>query len=202
MPERERIQNACATRAAATLIVQDQLLQARFDVIEADLVSFVCAGSADVSPPTMVCVTFRHEQRAAVFVSGIVAVDSDDDFSHILVQMPKEVATAETRSVFRVPVSPSTGLHASISRSKASASLKDISTAGACVCIAPPHPERGARFVLTLELDGTKVDIDAVVVRREHDHIGVRFPAPVSDALGDIVRECERRWLRARRRAS
>ena len=156
-----------------------------------------------------VCLPFMWRERQMVFMSTVRATSARDAGSDVHVGQPSEIAGADTRSAFRIPVYDPADLSVRIVSPlhKAMPRVQDVSATGIQVeWQRGPCPDWEIGSVVMLELfdEERKVRIRGRVVRRDRRIYGLYFfelastDVPLPEAFTQLLVQLERVWLRRR----
>lgn len=213
---RNLIEACVARRATAVVLCSDvgATYNGRFSAINNDVVHIEISSPDPLAIKVLsLCVvTFNHGTKARVFLTSLLGADRDPGSQKLLVQVPTEMAGAEGRFAFRVPVLDE-GLFQVTLRHGAmevDAQPIDLSLTGLQVEV-PEGTDLGVRIddTIQVELEHGKyrITLDAIVRRIIGRRYGLFFPASVRSGgrveppvtLVNLVRELEQLWLRGQR---
>lgn len=210
---RKTLDKCCKYGVPGLAISPDDMtmFQVQFErLTDENLLLRVFAGEDDLpfKPLSLCFVSFAAHIKAGIFIARVVSDRWQGGFHHLMLELPAQVATAETRKSFRVPVAPGSGLVAE-AITDAGRRLKgncvDVSLAGALVHFdkeAAAWLPVGSTFTLRLALPEAEVTIRAEVRRAAEEGLGLFFPSAVVDGELSppdehlaVVRGLERLWL-------
>jgi len=166
-------------------------------------------------PLALATVSFTSGGRARVFMAPILEVEAGDEGGAPLIRLalPDEIAGADGRTTFRVPITPEGALVARLLLGEGtSVEVRPLNISQSGILVELPGGTglelakgRVVEVELRLDEEEAAVQVEAVVRRRSGREYGLFFPLAVargahaaSKPLRDIVRELETRWLRSR----
>lgn len=153
-------------------------------------------------------VSFAAHARAGMFISRVVLSQRQEGFHRLVIELPDQLASSETRKSFRVPVALETELLA-VAVTDAGRKLRgrctNVSLGGALVQFdreAAAWLPVGSKFTFGLKIGEIRVTNRAEVRRATEEGLGLFFPdafqdgelSPSREHLA-LVRELERIWL-------
>lgn len=159
-----------------------------------------------------VCVPFLWRDRQMVFMSTVRGVTTSAGSSFVSVGQPSEIAGADTRGAFRIPVYDQADLQVRIpaGKGKTPPLAQDVSATGIRIkfsAASDPNWELGRVETIELSSPDTKVAVRARVVRRDGTAYGLYFfefasaDVPIPDDYARLLVQLERIWLRRRNEA-
>ncbi len=204
------------TRAVVACFDVGTIAPARFaGLTERDVLleMTVPADDGDLPPLSLATVSFSHQRRVRVFLATIadIAPGSPTTPAVLRLRIPGEIAGADPRQIYRVPILRESALPAWVATGDGrmlAVRAVNISVAGILVEMpAGQELEIGERLALRL-VDPerrTHMEIEAIVRRRDGRKYGLFFPAVLKDgeiepppALRGLVSDLESEWLRRR----
>ena len=210
--QRDVFSQCCAARSPAVLLCGETgtTYQGRFTKLTRTNVVFLLSIPSSelvVAPLSVFCVTFNQGGRARVFLAPLVGVDRSGPVALVALELPDQIATAEGRVSFRVPVTATSGLLVRLTTDEGltlQPGAVDLSTSGVQVCLeeADPALSIGAAVRVQLAHSARYASISAVVRRREGNRYGLSFPQSIREGelvpppeLSQILRSIEAHWL-------
>ncbi len=159
-------------------------------------------------PLSLAFISYAAHIKAGLFIARVVTCRWQGGFHHLALELPAQVATAETRKSFRVPVAPDCELVAEAitdAGRRRRGRCENVSLAGALVAFDKESEAWlpvGSMFSLRLALPEAEVTVRAEVRRATKEGLGLFFPEAVVDGELDppdehlvVVRALERLWL-------
>jgi len=196
-----------ARREAGTVLLprSRRALPMRFEGLDPDkllLLLFVEPRPAP-GPGSVACVQYVQDGHEKVFLTRVREVLRDDDGCFLVLEVPEQVASMESRRAFRVPVAPG-DLPVEVVGPDGAASgvVKDLSALGVGITLDPgtdDAAEVGDAVRVRLGEPGQRRVLSGTVIQRSAGHLGIAFTADVPSRIGDLVAEAEARW-RSRQR--
>ena len=175
--------------------------QVRFDVVSKHCPALRTGSSC--------CVAFNYQQRPHVFLASVAECDGSSRASKVVLTIRSEVATADRRRAFRVPVPANSGLAVEVRTNDDRswpANAVNLSLTGMLIEFptgAEPGLRVGATVEVRLSLGNDAIELEAEVKHRDQRAYGLFFAdRAVADkghplsALAAIVRSLEQHWLR------
>ncbi len=210
---RKTLEKCCKYGVPGLAISPDEMavFQVQFERLTDDnLLLRVFAGEEDLpfKPLSLCFVSYAAHIKAGIFIARVVSDRWQGGYHHLLLELPSQVASAETRKSFRVPVAPEAELVCEAitdAGRRLPGKCVDVSLAGALVAFdkeAAAWLPHGSVFTLRLALPEAEVSIRAEVRRASDKGLGLFFPSavvdgelsPPDDHLA-VVRDLERLWL-------
>ncbi len=204
------------TRAVVACFDVGTIAPARFaGLTERDVLleMTVPADDGDLPPLSLATVSFSHQRRVRVFLATIAGLAPGSPMTPAVLRLrlPGEIAGADPRQIYRVPIMREAALPAWVSTLDGrmlAVRAVNISVAGILVELpAGEELEIGDRLALRL-VDPerrTHMEIEAIVRRRDGRKYGLFFPEVLKDgeieppaALRGLVSDLESEWLRRR----
>ena len=203
---------SCTGHQPAKILLDDGLLETRFEAVAKDTVTFVLMQptGTPVTPLSLCCVTFLSSERTCAFVGKVHKFA----YPSLVLQLPTQISVAEGRVAYRVPITMDTGLKVRVKTQDAvvrDVEAIDISLAGMLIAVAKTKSSAiaiGAELDVELRLDDEIVRVSGIVRRQAGaNQYGIFFPDCVvkgelrpPDDLLRMVNVLERTWLRNRDR--
>jgi len=171
------------------------------------------APEAPIPDASLVCVTFTLKLRALVFLASVQSGTNGSVMMQSLTcRLPKQIAGAEVRRAFRIPVLGPVGLEGRINASGRwyeVSRVRDISKHGIGITFAKPDEGPGlepdAVIAAELRIEGLRQLIRGSVRSRCDGDYGIFFPesgesgkGTSSDEFRAIVQRIEQYWLQHR----
>jgi hypothetical protein len=183
------LDECCAARRPAVVVAwpQGSIAPVRFEWRgpEGLRLTLVAPPRDGAFPPLAVAtVSFSARGRATVFLAPVLSCDE----STLRLRLPDEIAGAEARLGYRVPVGPRSGIEGQLRLEDGDAipvRLVNLSVSGALVEVparAGVDLGTSAPVVLLLQHGPRRVALDGVVRRRDGTRYGVFFPGAL---MGD-----------------
>jgi hypothetical protein len=180
-------------------VTDEQLLLRVFASEETDL---------PFRPLSLAFLSYAAHVKAGLFIARVISCRWQGGFHHLALELPAQVATAETRKSFRVPVAPEADLVTEAitdAGRRLPGRCQNVSLAGALVAFDKESEAWlpvGSIFTLRMALPEAEVMIRAEVRRAAKEGLGLFFPqavvdgelSPPDDHLA-VVRGLERLWL-------
>jgi hypothetical protein len=210
---RKILEKCCKYGVPGLAISPDEMtvFQAQFEgVTDEHLLLRVFAGEGDLPfrPLSLAFISYAAHVKAGLFIARVVSCRWQGGFHHLALELPAQVATAETRKSFRVPVAPEAPLVTEAitdAGRRLPGSCQNVSLAGALVAFDKESEvwlPVGSMFTLRMSLPEAEVTIRAEVRRATEEGLGLFFPEAVVDGELSppdthlaVVRGLERLWL-------
>ncbi len=183
------LDECCAARRPAVVVAwpQGSVARCRFEWRgpEGLRLTLDAPPEAGAFPPLAVAtVSFSARGRATVFLAPVLSCDAGT----LRLRLPDEIAGAEARLGYRVPVGSRSGLEGQLRLEDGDAipaRVVNVSVSGALVEVPPRAGVdllTGSAVVLLLQRGPLRLALDGVVRRRDGTRYGVFFPAAL---MGD-----------------
>lgn len=190
-------------QASVLLTGASQALPARFEAFDGETVTLSLYGvSLDgVAPGVVGLVQFDHATRRRSFMAPVQGTDDANGTVRLTLRRPSEVARAELRRAFRVPLQRGElPVEVVGPDGPCMGHVDDVSRLGMGIRLrvtgAPPAVGDAVR--IRFEWSGERLVLAGCVIQTSGEHLGVAFTADVADLVGALVDQAEARWLQRR----
>lgn len=203
----------CCTEQVPVVIVcwpQGSIVQGSFVRLDGTALEFAL-GAPLAGPPcpalAVANVSFNFRARARVFLAPVLGMQPTERGALLRVRLPDQIAGAEARLSFRVPVGPESGIESQVRTAGGDsipARALNLSVSGILIEVpraAGVELAVGASVTLRLEHEGRPVVVEAVVRRRDGERYGLHFPGSLeredigdARAIRELIARLERRW--------
>lgn len=213
-----RILQQCTAQPSPALVISSELgvaCPALFTSVSDSSVTLDVFTEEDIifGPASLCCVSFSHQTRAYIFLSPVLEFGQNQPSNHhqLVLTTPPEIAKAERRTAFRVPVRSTRGLHVQVTTQDGrvlNAEPRNLSLTGIWIRFAAyndPNLSVGARMNLELSLGKDVAQMTGEVRRRQNRSYGVFFPEVLNkgsieppESFRSIFTRLNQQWLRGR----
>ena len=212
-----RVLTDCCLRGEPVAVMSPEsglLSKGAFHSLDTDSVTLrlISEQDAPLVFESLCCVAFNYENRPRIFFTSILGLVQDDAGAprEVILAIPGEIAAAERRRGFRLPVVDDLGVTAELlleDRRCLQATPVNLSTGGVLLEFDSgqvPDLAVDSELRIRLALKETLVDIRVTVERRLENSYGFSFPSIAVDPEADwcqrlvsIVRRVEAAWIKA-----
>jgi len=220
LPDSDDLMKRCCEREAAATIMAPELgiVRGRFKGLRGENVILeVLDPPSHMTTLTLCCVSFDDDRRACVFITRIhdVMPPSEGSGLRIVIERPEQVAAAEARRSFRIPVVADAKLAVTMGYKEQSFKPRPLDLSLGGMLVELPKADAtvlsvGDKVVADLALEDDPGSFEAVsfkaeVRRVDEGRVGLAFPEVFQGGeikpppeYRKIIVQLERLWLRQR----